>query len=249
MNQTIERLSRNPLHRGAIFQDDADDKAVVLLQCKIDTLKIYLMVDPVENLVMKARFFTYGGLVYTALAEAHCALIENRPVDEAFLVTAETLEKQLRDTPDERALPEDAPELAHVAEFGESFAAEWPEKKAAALALRAVRAKYANLGPSASEIKRASDAKWMEADDDERREMVEKVLEEEISAPLRADGGGAKLIRIEDPAKVVIEYSGACGNCSAAGGSTLFYIEDTLRDRVFSGITVEPVSPAPEEQA
>ena len=58
MNATIERLSRNPAHRGAIFQDDADEKAVVLLQTKIDNLKIYLMVDPVDNLVMQDVAFS-----------------------------------------------------------------------------------------------------------------------------------------------------------------------------------------------
>ncbi len=242
MNATIERLSRNPAHRGAIFQDDADEKAVVLLQTKIDNLKIYLMVDPVENLVMQARFFTYGGILFTAIAEVHCSLMEGTTVDRAFSVTPDEVELRLREGPDERALPEDSPELARVAEFSKSFAADYPEKKAAALALRAVRAKFADLGPSASEIRRASDAKWLEADDEERMEMVERVLESDIRAPLRADGGDARLVRIDDPATVVIEYSGACGNCSAASGGTLFYIEDTLRDRVFSGIRVEPLT-------
>jgi NifU-like protein len=37
-----------------------------------------------------------------------------------------------------------------------------------------------------------------------------------------------------------VRYSGACAGCGAAGGATLYFIEDQLRQNVYYDLSVEP---------
>ncbi len=242
--KSIDRLSRSPEHRGAIFQEEADEQGLVLLQAKIRSLKIYLLIDPEADRILQAKFFTYGGLLYTAVAEAHCNLLQDALTAEAFAVQPKDVERLLRDAPEVPALADDAAELAHISEFSATFANDYADKKRAALAVREIRKQYTDRGLTAYDIKREDDRKWVEGSAEERRAMVEAALDEHIRKGLNMDGGDATIVAIEEPAKVKLQYEGNCGSCSASSGGTLFFIEDTLRKHVYSGIRVEPVNGA-----
>lgn len=239
----MKKLVSSPAHRGAIFQEEADELALVLLQAKIKTLKIYLMIDPDQDRVVQARFFTYGGASWTAVAEAFCTLLEERSTEEAFAMEAAEVELALRSDPEVPALDLEAEELQQLSHFAEIFREEYGDRKKAALLLKEIRSQFEEQGQGAYQLRRVEDARWIEANQDERWEMVEEILEEKIRPMLIADGGDAVIVAIEAPATVKIEYRGNCSSCYAGGGSTLYYIEDLLRKNAYSGIRVETITP------
>ena len=242
----MKRLVSAPAHRGAIFQEEADELALVLLQAKIDTLKIYLMIDPEEDRVVQARFFTYGGASWTAVAEAYCTLAEEKNTEEVFALPGVEVEQFLRSDPEVAALELDAPELIVLPQFAELFKEEYAERKKAALLLKEIRKQFDEQGLSAYQVRRLEDKKWVEATADERWEMVEHVIDEKVRPMLQADGGDVVIIAIDDPAVVKIEYRGNCATCYAGGGSTLYYMENVLRKNVYSGIRIETIDPNPQ---
>jgi NifU-like protein len=72
----------------------------------------------------------------------------------------------------------------------------------------------------------------------EKLSLVDKVVKEDIQPMLAHDGGGLQVTGITG-ATVTISYSGACAGCVAAGKGTLDFVQDKLRQKIDSGITVE----------
>lgn len=58
-------------------------------------------------------------------------------------------------------------------------------------------------------------------------EKIEGVLNEKVRPTLAADGGGLKVIKIEED-NVYINYEGACSGCASAATGTLNFIKNTL---------------------
>src|SRR5690554_8148966 len=83
ISNKLALVAKSPKYRGAIFQIEADEKGLALIDIKESSLKIYLLVDPDSDQILETRFFTYGGPIFTALADAFCALIQKKTVEEA----------------------------------------------------------------------------------------------------------------------------------------------------------------------
>ncbi|NPA10770.1 MAG: hypothetical protein GXO62_00830 [Epsilonproteobacteria bacterium] len=69
----------------------------------------------------------------------------------------------------------------------------------------------------------------------EKIEKIEEVLKKDILPMLAFDGGYAEVVDVRESngeTHVYIRYGGACAACSAAGGATLFAIEETLRKKL-----------------
>ena len=132
LSQKVQEIAKAPKYRGAIFQIEADEKGLALVDVKVSSLKVYLMIDPDCDKILETRFFTYGGPVFTALADTFCKMIQQKTIDEACAITAVSIEESLRDTPDVRAIPETAPEIAQMQQLIETVAQAYPEKKGTA---------------------------------------------------------------------------------------------------------------------
>ena len=135
-SEKLTNLAKTPKYRGAIFQIEADEKGLALVDCKEGSLKVYIMFDPEADQVLETRFFTYGGPVFTALADLFCSKIQMKKIDEIEKISVEKLEQELRDTPETRAIPEDAPEISQMQKLISDIVASYPAKKALALATR-----------------------------------------------------------------------------------------------------------------
>jgi len=77
ISNKLAQTAKTPKYRGAIFQIEADEKGLALIDIKESSLKVYLMVDPDSDIILETRFFTYGGPIFTALADTFCSLIQN----------------------------------------------------------------------------------------------------------------------------------------------------------------------------
>lgn len=235
-------VSQNPRHRGAIFQMEADEKGLALVDAKIQSLKIYLMVDPDSETILEARFFTYGGPVFTSLAEILCRKITNQKMDVLHEISSQMLEAELRDQPDQPALPATTPELSAVDQILDLLEDSYPEKKNIALAAREARSK-AHYRQHTAEGRSEADQEWQALDDQAKMQAIEKCLDEKVRAALQMDGGGLEVLELENGTKLKVRYQGACSSCGSSIGGTLIFIEQQLRENVYYNLSVEPETP------
>jgi|TARA_B110000467_G_scaffold135910_1_gene133098 Fe-S cluster biogenesis protein NfuA len=73
---------------------------------------------------------------------------------------------------------------------------------------------------------------------EEKKLIVEAMLDQGIRPALSNDGGGVDLLEIEGNV-IKLHYQGACGTCPSSTTGTLSYIETFLKDTLHSDLTVK----------
>ena len=73
---------------------------------------------------------------------------------------------------------------------------------------------------------------------EEKKLIVEAMLDQGIRPALSNDGGGVDLLEIEGNI-IKLHYQGACGTCPSSTTGTLSYIETFLKDSLHSDLTVQ----------
>ena len=242
LSQKVQEVAKAPKYRGAIFQIEADEKGLALVDVKESSLKVYLMIDPDCDKILETRFFTYGGPIFTALADTFCKKIQMATVDEACAITAESLELELRDTPDVCAIPANAPEIKQMNTLIQQILEAYPEKKGTAILVREKmeRIKYRT---QTAEGRAEADAEWNALAKHEKIEKIEAWLHQSVRGMLQGDGGDVEILDLTEDNRLKIRYQGACAGCGSAMGGTLFYIEDELKNNVYYNLIVEPEDP------
>jgi NifU-like protein len=80
---------------------------------------------------------------------------------------------------------------------------------------------------------------------EEKKEKIEKTIDENIRQFLVLDGGNLEVIDVKesgDYTDIYIRYMGACVGCASATTGTLFGIEHTLKEKLQeSNIRVLPI--------
>lgn len=238
----LQEMAKAPKYRGAIFQIEADEKGLALVDVKEASLKVYLMIDPDCDKILETRFFTYGGPIFTALADSFCKQIQNVTVDEACAISVASLEEGLRDTPDVRAIPESAPELKQMETLIAKILEAYPEKKGTAIIVREKmeRIKYRT---QSAEGRAEADAEWNAMTKVQKIEKIEEWLHQSVRGTLQGDGGDLEILDLTEDNRLKIKFQGACAGCGSAMGGTLFYIEDELQNNVYYNLVVEPEDP------
>ncbi|MCQ2096445.1 MAG: NifU family protein [Fibrobacter sp.] len=242
LSQKVQDIAKSPKYRGAIFQIEADEKGLALVDVKEASLKVYLMIDPDCDKILETRFFTYGGPVFTALADTFCKKIQMVTVDEACKITAESLEEELRDIPEVRAIPADAAEIGQMNKLIAKVLEEYPEKKATAIIVREKmeRIKYRT---QTAEGRAEADAEWNALTKVQKIEKIEEWLHKSVRGTLQGDGGDLEILDLTEDNHLKIRFQGACAGCGSAMGGTLFYIEDELQNNVYYNLIVDPEDP------
>jgi len=232
IHEELAQMARFPKRRGAIFQMEADDKGLALVDVKSGTLKIYVLIDPDTEQVLDTKFFTYGGPMLTALADILCEALADKKIDEIQNLSLENLFGKFDVKPDNE-------DFQTVAKLPAMVAEAYPEKKNVAFAARAAMGS-AKLKAHTAEGRTEADAEWEALSDTEKLEKIEECLNNNVRAMLAGDGGGLEVLGIKDGKTVSIRYHGACAGCGAASGGTLYYIENQLQQYVYYGLAVEP---------
>lgn len=242
LSTKVQEAAKAPKYRGAIFQIEADEKGLALVDVKEASLKVYLMIDPDCDKILETRFFTYGGPIFTALADTFCKKIQMKTIDEACAITAASIEEELRDIPDVRAIPESAPEIKQMQTLIEKIAEIYPEKKGVAIIVREKmeRIKYRT---QTAEGRAEADAEWNALTKVQKIEKIEEWLHGSVRGTLQADGGDLQILDLTEDNRLQIRFQGACAGCGSAMGGTLFYIEDELKNNVYYNLVVEPEDP------
>jgi NifU-like protein len=230
--EEFAEIARFPKYRGAIFQTEADDKGLALVDAKSGTLKIYVLIDPDAEQILNAKFFTYGGPMLTALANIFCEELIGKKINEIQNLYLENLFGKFCVEPENEY-------FQIIAKLPAMLALAYPEKKNVAFAARAAMGS-AKLKAFSAEGREQADMQWKTLSEAEKLEQIEDCLNDNVRAMLAGDGGGMEVLGIKNEKTVLIRYQGACAGCGAAGEGTLYYIEDQLQQHVYYGLTVEP---------
>ncbi len=242
-SKKFEEAASKPKNRGAYYQDDATEKGMALVEAKHKDMKLYWLVNPEDDRIFSAKFFAYGGKVSVAIVETLCNMVKGLTLEEACSLLGSDVENQLRDAPDEPAVPE-----SKQAAFGaveallKTVREQYENAKAMAAATTAAKAATEKDGPpkrSTAELSMAEQA-WLGLSEAEQKEQINLVLDDKVRPALMADGGNIEVLSVTNGEKVSVQYQGACGSCGSSLGATLSFIEQTLRREIYNDLMVVP---------
>ena len=107
----VSTRMNNPLHRGEISEAEAKALGARLIvadwgaeSCG-DAVRLYWAVDPKSNLILKAKFKSFGCGTAIASSDVMAELSIGKTVEEALKITNIEVEMALRDQPDIPAIP------------------------------------------------------------------------------------------------------------------------------------------------
>lgn len=220
-------------HRGAFFQEEANNRGLALVEAKYDDTKLFFLVEPESETIVESRYFTYGGTRSMAVAEAICLLVDHGPLTALFALSAETVDRSLRDAPDTPSAP--LKTFAAVSPLALSAEENWEPAKIVWQASQIIRAQRANE-PVADDPEA-----WLNLSSDEQRMKIDRALDGRVRDYLQAEGGDVEILDVLDGNRVEVHFSGMCGSCASSSGSTLYAVEEWIREKVYPRLTVIPV--------
>ena len=110
-SQKVTDLMNNPQNMGEITQEKADEMGAKLIVADFgaescgDAVRLYWAVDPKTDIIVEAKFKSFGCGTAIASSDTMVELCKGKTVDEAVKITNIDVEKAMRDTPDTPAVP------------------------------------------------------------------------------------------------------------------------------------------------
>lgn len=198
-------------------------------------LWLYWLVDPDDGIIVDAKFQVYGQSALIGAAEIACELVIGKNYDQAKRISAELIDKQVRDRNEESAFPkETASHLNLVLEAMEQAAEQCLEIPFADgyTALPAPR----EIG----EVLEGGYPGWFDLTIQQKLALIEEVLARDVRPYVELDAGGVVVINLIQDREVIIAYQGSCTTCFSATGTTLAYIQQILRAKLHPDLIVIP---------
>ncbi|MCD6653325.1 MAG: iron-sulfur cluster assembly scaffold protein [Sulfurovum sp.] len=110
-SQKVTDSMNNPVHKGEITQEQADAMGAKLIVADFgaescgDAVRLYWAVDPETDIILDAKFKSFGCGTAIASSNTMVELCIGKTVDEAVKITNIDVENAMRDTPDVPAVP------------------------------------------------------------------------------------------------------------------------------------------------
>jgi NifU-like protein len=231
----------NPRCFGSFSQEEAEARDVRLAIGKEGSLidgnevRLYWLVDKDDGIIIDARFKMYGQSALIGAAEAACELLIGKNYDQASRLTADLIDRQVRDKADIPAFPREAyPHLNLVLGAIEN-AAETCADIPIAMSYSAPPVPIGEEGSTSGGY-----PGWLDLPQKKKIEVIEEVLDRDVRPYIALDAGGVHVMNLIDDREVLISYSGSCTSCYSSVGMTLSYIQQTLRSKVYANLTVIP---------
>jgi NifU-like protein len=239
-SKKLAQKIQNPLHVGFFSQEEACERGMRLAMGKEGRdgakIQMYLLVDPSDGIIADAKFQVRGPSALIGAAEALCELVIRKTYDQALRLTAELIDKQVRDKSGASAFPKEAfaylncalDALYHAAEqcldipFAEEFVPTPLDPHS-----------FGDTGGYPG---------FKTLNTEHKIAVIEQVIAQDIRPYIELDAGGIEVLSLVDDRELTIAYHGACTSCHSATGSTLHAIQEILRAKVDPDLTVIPDS-------
>lgn len=225
---------------GFFNEKESEDRGVRLVTAtegkkeEGNQITLFWLVDKDDGTIVDAKFQMYGQSALIGASEVACELCVGKNYDQVSRLTADLIDKQLRDKPDTPAFPRETyPHLNLVLEAIDLAAQQCTD-------IPLPNTYIAPPVPSQLDIIQGGYPGWKDLTLKRKIEVIEKVLDEDVRPYIALDAGGVEVINLLNDNEVVITYTGSCTSCYSAVGTTLSYIQQTLRNKIDPGIIVTP---------
>lgn len=231
----------NPRNAGLFTPEESEARCMKLAigeEGRVEDgncVKIYWLVDPDDGIIVDAKFQVYGQSALIGAAEAACEVIIGKNYDQAKRVSADLIDRQLRDRSDEPAFPRETFPHLNLMIGALENAAEQCE------GIPVADTYVAPPVPSSiGEVVEGGYPGWSELTLKKKIALIEQVLDSDVRPYIALDAGGVEVINLIEDKEVIIAYQGTCTSCYSAIGTTLSYIQQVLRAKVHPSLVVIP---------
>jgi NifU-like protein len=197
-------------------------------------VRFYWLVDKDDGIIVDAKFQAFGQSALLGAAEVACDLLVGKNYDQAKRITAQLIDQQVRDRSDVPAFPQEASMHLNLVLAAIQKAAE----QCSDLPL----ASNYTAPPMPMEMGAVLEGGypgWAELSINQKIAVIEEVLDRDIRPYIALDAGGVKVLNLIDH-ELIIAYEGSCTSCYSSVGTTLSYIQQTLRAQVHPTLVVVP---------
>lgn len=216
--------------RGVRFADGAAGSV-----SEGNAVHLYWLVDKEDGTIIDAKFQAYGQSALIGAAEAASELIVGKNYDQAKRVSADLIDKHVRDKDSEPAFPKEAyPHLNLILE-----ALTIASEKCTDLPLPDLYV-APPVPLDIGEVLEGGYPGWKELPLKKKILVIEEVLDRDIRPYIALDAGGVEVLNLLEDKEVVIAYQGSCTSCYSSVGTTLSYIQQVLRAKVHPELIVVP---------
>lgn len=195
---------------------------------------LYWLVDEADGIIADAKFQALGGPSLIGACEMACRIVLRKNHDQASRISADFIEKELRDKRDIPAFSESCNEDLNLIVSAMDHAVHQ------CLDIPFTH-KYDEtpIHLMEGEIPEGGIAEWDQFTKEKQIRILEEVIDKEIRPYIELDAGGIE-VRDLNGSELTVFFSGSCSSCYSATGSTLSAIQQILQQRIHPEITVVP---------
>lgn len=231
----------SPRNAGIFTAEESEARGMRLAIGKDGSLEegnmvsLYWLVDKDDGIIVDSKFQVFGQSALIVAAEAACELLIGKNYDQAKRISAELIDRQLRDRAEESAFPKETyPHLNLVLSAIEQAAEQCTDIPFADTYVAPP------VPSSIGEIVPGGYPGWKELPLKKKVAVIEEVLDRDVRPYIALDAGGIEVLNLLEDREVVIAYQGSCTSCYSSIGTTLSYIQQVLRGKVHPDIVVIP---------
>ncbi|NGX50963.1 MAG: hypothetical protein K1060chlam2_00816 [Chlamydiae bacterium] len=231
-NLLIERILK-PRNLGVFKENTGTLQEMRVVTGSADSILFSLVVDTTDGIIADAKFQAFGETALIGAADAACEVLLRKTYEQARRLSADLIDRKLRDFKDIPAFPEEAAShLNLILEAIESAA----EK---CLDIPLTDPSVAPPVPTMS-TQEGGHPDWHLLSSDEKLDLIKEIIRDEIQPYIELDAGGIEVLSFNDEREIIIAYQGACTTCPSATGATLDAIQSILRSRLSPDLQVKP---------
>lgn len=231
----------NPYCIGFFTKEDAEARDTRLAAATVgsvndgNAVSLYWLLDKDDGVIIDAKFQVFGQSALIGAAEVACELLVGKNYVQAGRISADLIDKQVRDRSDDAAFPRETyPHLNLVIEAIELCVEQCKDLPVAESFLATP------IPVDMAEVVPGGYPGWKELPLKKKLHVIEEVLDQDIRPYIALDGGGVTVLNLINDKELVISYQGSCTSCYSSVGTTLSYIQQVIRAKVNPEITVVP---------
>ncbi|MCE5317400.1 MAG: iron-sulfur cluster assembly scaffold protein [Parachlamydia sp.] len=231
----------HPRNGGIFKAEDAEQRGVHLATgsegnlAEGNCVRFYWLVDRDDGLILDAKFQVFGQSALIGAADAACELIIGKNYDQAKRVSADLLDRHLRDRAEEPAFPKETYPLLNLCLGALETASEQCNGIPFADTYVAPPVP-SNIGETVP----GGYPGWKELTLKQKIAVIEEILNRDVRPYIALDAGGIEVLNLLEDKQVIIAYQGSCTSCYSSIGTTLSYIQQILRAKVHPDLVVIP---------
>lgn len=198
-------------------------------------VQLHWLVDKDDGVIVDARFQVFGQSALIGAAEGACDLLIGKNYDQAKRISAELIDRNLRDKAETPAFPKETYMHLNLLLGAIEMAAEQCTDLPFAETYTA-----SPVPSSISDVVDGGYPGWIDLPLNKKLVVIEEILDRDVRPYIALDAGGIEVLNLIQDKEVVIAYQGSCTSCYSAIGTTLSYIQQVLRAKVHPGLVVVP---------